>query len=36
MSRPDGIASEGAGTSDTLDGRLEEGEGDATTQPAEG
>ena len=36
VSRPDGMASGGAGTSDALDGRPEEGEGNATTQPAEG
>ena len=36
MGQPDGMASGGAGTSDTLDGRPEEGEGDATMQPAEG
>ena len=36
VGRPDGPASGGAGTSDALDGRPEEREGDVTTQPAEG
>ena len=36
VSQRDGMASGGAGTSNALDGRPEEGEGDATTQPAEG